>query len=89
MYADWDVLKTARMALDDASTAWAAGLDATWLAQDFTWYSGLTQTTRTKPAWILVTHLFNHQTHHRGQVTTLLSQQKIDLGPTDLMLMPN
>ncbi|MEZ5920088.1 MAG: DinB family protein [Parvularculaceae bacterium] len=32
-------------------------------------------------------HLFNHQTHHRGQVTTLLSQAGIDPGPTDLLVL--
>ena len=34
----------------------------------------------------LVLHFFNHQTHHRGQITTLLSQQGIDYGVTDLVL---
>ncbi|MCB1570476.1 MAG: damage-inducible protein DinB, partial [Xanthomonadales bacterium] len=29
----------------------------------------------------------NHQTHHRGQVTTLLSQAGIDVGVTDLVAM--
>ncbi len=38
----------------------------------------------------LVMHFFNHQTHHRGQATTLLSQSGIDIGMTDLlMLIPN
>ena len=38
----------------------------------------------------LVMHFFNHQTHHRGQATTLLSQAGIDVGVTDLlMLIPN
>lgn len=38
----------------------------------------------------LMFHFFNHQTHHRGQVTTLLSQEGIDVGVTDLlMLIPN
>jgi PhzF family phenazine biosynthesis protein len=32
-------------------------------------------------------HFFNHQTHHRGQVTTLLSQQGVDMGATDLLLL--
>ena len=36
---------------------------------------------------ILVQHFFNHQTHHRGQVTTLLSQSGVDVGPTDLVMM--
>jgi uncharacterized damage-inducible protein DinB len=35
-------------------------------------------------------HFFNHQTHHRGQVTTLLSQEGVDVGVTDLLaLIPN
>lgn len=89
IYADWDALKAARTAMDVDIVGWAATLDETWLAADFTWYSGLTKSTRTKPAWLLVTHLFNHQTHHRGQVTTLLSQWGVDPGVTDLMLMPD
>ena len=34
---------------------------------------------------LLVSHFFNHQTHHRGQVTTLLSQYGADVGVTDLL----
>jgi len=38
----------------------------------------------------LLMHFFNHQTHHRGQITTLLSQAGIDVGVTDLnALVPN
>ncbi|WP_220779835.1 DinB family protein [Shewanella sairae] len=33
----------------------------------------------------LVSHLFNHQTHHRGQLSTLLSQINIDIGVTDYL----
>lgn len=33
----------------------------------------------------LLLHLFNHQTHHRGQVSTLLSQSGVDIGITDLL----
>lgn len=29
-------------------------------------------------------HVFNHQTHHRGQITCLLSQYGLDYGSTDL-----
>jgi len=38
---------------------------------------------------LLVQHLFNHQIHHRGQITTLLSQAGIDVGPTDLLVCIN
>lgn len=33
----------------------------------------------------LLMHVFNHQTHHRGQTTTLLSQVGVDVGVTDLL----
>ncbi|RUO38591.1 damage-inducible protein DinB [Aliidiomarina shirensis] len=32
----------------------------------------------------ILMHVFNHQTHHRGQITTLLSQVGVDVGVTDL-----
>ena len=35
----------------------------------------------------LVMHLFNHQTHHRGQITTLLWQCGVDIGVTDLVAL--
>lgn len=34
----------------------------------------------------LLQHLFNHQTHHRGQVSTLFFQMGIDIGCTDLLM---
>ena len=38
----------------------------------------------------LVLHFFNHQTHHRGQATTLLMQAGVDPGVTDLLMcVPN
>ena len=38
----------------------------------------------------LILHLFLHQIHHRGQITTLLSQENIDFGETDLPeIVPN
>lgn len=40
---------------------------------------------RENPLNLVLTHWFNHQTHHRGQITTLLSQQGIDVGITDLI----
>jgi uncharacterized damage-inducible protein DinB len=33
-------------------------------------------------------HMFNHGTHHRGQLTTLLRQVGADPGPMDLPWVP-
>ncbi|MCA1299955.1 DinB family protein [Stappia indica] len=87
LYADFDALRVARAEMDTDILAFAEGLTSDWLAGDLTWTSGLDGISRTRPCWLLVTHLFNHQTHHRGQVTTLLSQLGIDPGPTDLPWM--
>lgn len=35
----------------------------------------------------LILHFFNHQTHHRGQAATLLSQAGVDIGVTDLLAL--
>jgi uncharacterized damage-inducible protein DinB len=88
LYTEWDDLKSARLAMDRDIVAWGSEVGAEWLASDYSWFSLLTNTTMTKPAWFLVDHLFNHQTDHRGQATTLLVQQGVSPGESDLMLMP-
>ena len=88
LYPDFAALRAERERLDDALDAWGASVSAAWLAQDFTYYSPTYARHYTKPAWLLVTHLFNHQTHHRGQATTLLLQLGIDPGATDLPAVP-
>ena len=40
-----------------------------------------------QPKWLLVTHMFNHQTHHRGQVHCMLTQAGGKPHDTDLPLM--
>jgi len=40
---------------------------------------------REHPVWQALSHFFNHQTHHRGQVTALLMQAGVDPGTTDLI----
>lgn len=75
--------------MDDDIDAWAAGISPAWLEREFSWHSGITQSTQSRPAWILVTHFFNHQAHHRAQAGTLLMQAGIDPGVTDLPRIPD
>jgi uncharacterized damage-inducible protein DinB len=42
----------------------------------------------TLPMPIVMMQFFNHQTHHRGQVTTLLMQCGVNVGVTDLPMLP-
>lgn len=88
LHSDFNELHRERQQLDQTILSWAAGLSTDWLKQTFTYTSGLDKQTRSIPTWILVTHMFNHQTHHRGQLTTLLTQMKYDPGVTDLPWLP-
>ena len=47
-------------------------------------YRNVAGQAHTKTLGLVLSHVFNHQTHHRGQVTTLLSQMGLDFGVTDL-----
>ena len=85
---EFAALRAAREALDVRIDAWAETLTPTWLSAPFRYRSNVDGRTRETPTWRLVVHLFNHQTHHRGQVTTLLSQLGIDPGTTDLPFVP-
>ena len=52
-------------------------------------YSNSKGVEREHPLWFTFAHLFNHQTHHRGQVTALLFQLGHDPGMTDLLAVLN
>jgi len=83
----WEDLKRERQACDETITAWAGKLDPAWLQGDMTWYSGAAGREISRPRWLLVTHFFNHQTHHRGQVHAMLTRLGAKPEATDLMLM--
>jgi uncharacterized damage-inducible protein DinB len=87
LYSDWPELKRERAAFDQMISSWAEGLELAWLAGDLTWYSGGAGRELTRPVWLLVTHFFNHQTHHRGQVHCMLTQAGGKPHDTDLPLM--
>lgn len=73
-----------RSALDKIIMNWAATLNAEQLAAPLS-YSTMAGKTMRKNCGQVVMHFFNHQTHHRGQASTLLYQAGIDIGMTDLL----
>ncbi|WP_367846696.1 DinB family protein [Rhodoferax sp. WC2427] len=86
LHADWSALCAHREALDLAIEAWLADAPVEMPGWPMA-YANSKGTLRQHPLWQALTHFFNHQTHHRGQVTTLLSQQGVDMGVTDLIAM--
>ena len=87
MTVDWSELKQQRIAMDQAISTWAQSLDAAWLKDELTWFSGSAKREISKPAGFLVVHFFNHQTHHRGQVHAMLTAAGARPDDTDLFYM--
>ncbi|MEI6159868.1 MAG: DinB family protein [Roseococcus sp.] len=81
---DWATLKSTRAAMDERLEAWAGRLSEVDLAGELTWFSGATGREMTRPRWLLVTHMFNHQTHHRGQAHALITRAGAKTADTDL-----
>jgi len=88
LYSEFGELRREREATDRRILDWTRQLSPERLAEPFAYTSLSDRTTRTRPHWLLIVHLFNHQTHHRGQLTTLLSQLGYDYGVTDLPWLP-
>jgi len=89
-YSDVDVpaLLAEREATDTAILDWAGALPRDWLASAVEYRAAADGRLRRLPAWVAATHLFQHATHHRGQVTALLKQEGKDIGATDLPWLP-
>ena len=89
LFTDIQSLSEHRRSLDLAITEWARSMSDHDLDHVLN-YSNTKGVAANKNFFSLVMHFFNHQTHHRGQVTTLLSQASVDVGVTDLLaLVPN
>ena len=86
--AGWEELKAERVAFDELIIARTNALKPADLEGDLKWYSGAMGRDVTKPRWQLITHMFNHQTHHRGQVHCLLTQNGLKMTDTDIPFMP-
>lgn len=78
-----------RRQLDAIITQWAAQLSEADL-DHVLHYASTKGVPSQKRYGDLALHFFNHQTHHRGQASTLLFQAGVDIGVTDLLvLIPN
>jgi uncharacterized damage-inducible protein DinB len=83
LYEDFDELRAARIREDERIERFAAGLSETFLDGEIAYVSNEGESFR-RLAAMLLAHLFNHQTHHRGQVHAMLSQAGIATPVLDL-----
>jgi len=84
LYSDFSALHQERSATDSVIEHWVSSLTPAMLDHTIR-YANRQGGIRQHAAWIAITQLFNHQTHHRGQVTTLLHQAGVDPGITDFI----
>ena len=87
MIEDFASLSTRRVEADARIEDWAARVDEAYLARDMTWFSGAAEREVSAPYRLLVTHFFNHQTHHRGQAHALITAAGEKTDDTDLFLV--
>ncbi len=83
LYEDFAALREARQAEDARIEAFAAGLTPEFLAGSIAYVNNAGLSFEDS-AEMLVAHLFNHQTHHRGQIHDMLSQTEVPPPSLDL-----
>ena len=82
--SEFPELRRRQETVDAEILDWAGALSTEWLAapSPFTHHGDGLPRQVTRGFWVM--QMFNHQTHHRGQITTLLTQLGIDIGSTDM-----
>ena len=84
LYPEFTGLRVAREAEDAAIINYVNGLDEPTLNSTLR-YKNMEGETLAWPVRQVLGHLFNHQTHHRGQTHGLLSQTSVSPPPLDLL----
>lgn len=89
LYDDWNALTARRAAADQRFLVWGDGLIQAEVDGDLKWYSGTLKRGMTSPRGICIMQVFNHQTHHRGQVHAMLTAAGANPEDTDIPFMPD
>ena len=86
---DWPTLCAERPKLDARIAAWSWMVTQDELDGEIRWHSFALGRDLAKPTAVCVAHLFNHQTHHRGQVHAMLTAAGERPDDTDIPFMPD
>ena len=88
-FSGWKDFQRERARFDKVILDWARNVDPDWFVGDLTWYSGAMGRDVTTPKAMLAIQLFNHQTHHRGQIHAMLTSAGAKPGDTDVQFIPD
>lgn len=87
LFETWAELRSERELFDEKLMAWIDGLEAARLGEELKFQPMSRPEPIAQPLWLCVAHLWNHQTHHRGQATMLMNALNADSGVTDLPVL--
>jgi uncharacterized damage-inducible protein DinB len=79
-------LRAARAAEDERIVAFVDSLPQERLDKPVSYSSLVNPALITQPLWPVLVHVFNHQTHHRGQAHAVLTGLSVDAPSLDLVL---
>ncbi|MDU9002598.1 DinB family protein [Sedimentitalea todarodis] len=86
--SNWDDFKTLRLQRNEEIEEWTARLVDADLNGTVVWYPGDGSARIERPTALCAAELFNHETHHRGQVHAMLTAAGAKPEPTDLSMVP-
>ena len=89
VHSTFDAWRKERLHKDEQINLWANRLNSDDLRGDLAWRAVLLQKDFAKPIKDCVMQVFNHQTHHRGQVHMMLTSIGREAPVSDLILMPD
>ncbi|WP_340110270.1 DinB family protein [Pikeienuella sp. HZG-20] len=84
-FSAFDALRDAREALDARIVTYVGGLSDANLAGDIAYTRTTTPEPITQALSPALAHFFNHQTHHRGQCSQMLTAAGAEAPPLDLL----
>ena len=85
---DWAELKAIRLKQDELLSEGGRDWTEAWLAENVVIQKPSHDDPPLPPRWVMVVQIFNHQTHHRSQITAALHKMSIDYGATDIPWRP-
>ncbi|AFZ35550.1 DinB family protein [Stanieria cyanosphaera PCC 7437] len=87
-YSEYSELKAARFEFDEKLVRESQVFSQTWLDEIFEFWSERLKRNRKVSRSFYYVQMFNHQTHHRSQITSELHKMGIDYGNTDISYNP-
>ena len=85
LFEEFAALRQAREAEDARIIAFVEGLDAAVLTGEISYRRVTRPEPVRQPLWSALAHLFNHQTHHRGQCHAMLTRVAMEAPSFDLI----